>query len=325
MDCSFGFRRGCSAHQALEALREGLMEMKGGWLLEVDIQGYFDALDHAKLRAILDQRVRDGVLRRAIHKWLRAGIVEDGQLSYPESGTPQGGVISPLLANIYLHTVLDMWFEEEVKPHLEGVAFLIRYADDFVLVFSTDVDARRVHQLLSDRFAEYGLKLHPDKTRLVRFGRPLYRSRGRGVCAGGAPETFVFLGFTHYWARSQKGNWVIKRKTARDCFRRSLRRIGDWCRRNRHRRVAEQHRSLCEKLRGYDEYYGITGNSHSLGNFHWRVEQLWRKWLNRRSQRSRMTWARFRKLTRQYPLPEARCVHSSYATWRIHGPRSRMR
>jgi RNA-directed DNA polymerase len=308
LDCSYGFRPGRSAHDALIALREGLMSMKGGWILDVDIQGYFDHLDHGKLREILDQRVRDGVLRRAIHKWLQAGVLEQGALSYPESGTPQGGVISPLLANIYLHTVLDKWFEEEVRPRLKGVAFLIRYADDFVLAFSTEEDARRVYEVLLQRFARYGLTLHPEKTRLVRFRRPLYRSEGKGEdWTGQRPETFDFLGFTHYWGRSRKGNWAIKRKTARDRFRRSLRQVADWCRHHRHWRVAEQHRALCQKLEGYDEYYGITGNSDAVSDFHWWVTRFWRKWLDRRSQRGRMTWRRFRLLLQRYPLPEARC------------------
>jgi group II intron reverse transcriptase/maturase len=197
LTCSYGFRPGRSAHQALEALRDGLMAMQGGWVVELDIQQFFGALNHGQLRSILDQRVRDGVIRRAIDKWLKAGVLEHGGIMHPERGTPQGGVISPWLANIYLHEVLDVWFEHEVKPRLRSEAMLIRYADDAVLIFATEVDARRVLDVLPKRFGKYGLILHPDKTRLVPFGCPSGTAR-RG------PGTFDLLGFTHYWTNSRR-------------------------------------------------------------------------------------------------------------------------
>lgn len=310
LDCSFGFRPKRSAHGLLYHLREGLMRMKGAWILDVDVQGFFDNLDHAKLREILDHRVRDGVLRRMIHKWLKAGVMEERELWYPDSGTPQGGVISPLLANIYLHEVLDTWFESMVQPVLEGEAFLLRYADDFILAFTSGKDARRVLQTLPKRFAKHGLTIHPTKTRLVRFLRPRYNSPGQGEDeTGRPPETFDFLGFTHYWGRSQKKNWVIKRKTARDRLNRALKRITAWCRQNRHRKVAAQHTDLCKKLHGHYRYYGITSNSVALGTFLWKVERVWRKWLHRRSQHSRMPWSRFRALKRAYPLPQPYCAN----------------
>ncbi|MGH7286852.1 MAG: group II intron reverse transcriptase/maturase, partial [Myxococcota bacterium] len=190
-DCSYGFRPRRSAHQALEALRQGLMDVGGGFVLELDIERFFDALDHQKLREILRQRVRDGVLLRLIGKWLDAGVLEEGSLVHPETGTPQGGVISPLLANVFLDMVLDVWFEDVVRPRLRGRALLVRYADDAVMVFSSEEDARRVWKVLSRRFAKFGLSLHPEKTRLLRFGRPSPRDP--------RPETFDFLGFTHYW------------------------------------------------------------------------------------------------------------------------------
>src|SRR4051812_13158471 len=196
LDCSYGFRPGRSAHQALDALWHRLMEVRGGWVLEIDIRKFFDALDHRHLHAILRQRVRDGVLLRLIGKWLNAGVLEDGCVTHPETGSPQGGVVSPVLANAYLHEVLDTWFEDTVKPRLEGRAYLIRYADDAVLVFERESDARRVLDVLPKRFGKYGLTLHPEKTRLVPFQglRPGAPPRPRD----GRPGTFDFLGFTHY-------------------------------------------------------------------------------------------------------------------------------
>jgi group II intron reverse transcriptase/maturase len=304
LDCSYGFRPGRSAHQALADMWKGLMKMGGGWVLEIDIQGFFDELDRAQLRSFLDRRVRDGVIRRTIDKWLKAGVMEEGRLSHPETGTPQGSVISPLLANLYLHEVLDQWFEEEVRSRLHGRAFLTRFADDAVLSFERQDDARRVFAVLPKRFGRFGLRLHPEKTRLVPFRHPARESlRSKG------PGSFAFLGFTHYWARSRRGNWVVKRKTAASRQRRALREIGRWCRRHRHQSVAWQHWQLSRKLRGHYAYYGITGNSRALGAFWYQTRRSWRKWLNRRSNRARMTWTRFERLTQRYPLPGPKIVH----------------
>src|SRR5882672_5725751 len=209
--CSYGFRPGRSAHQLLEGLWNTTMKMGGGWVIEVDIRKYFDAIPHDQLREIIRQRVIDGVLIRLIGKWLNAGVLEDGELSAPESGTPQGGVISPLLANIFLHAVLDEWFEREVKPRLDSDAWLFRYADDAVIMFANEKDARRVYEVLPKRFAKYGLTLHPDKTRLIEFRRP---GRGPKDSNPKGPATFDLLGFTHFWSVSRSGWWVVKRKTA---------------------------------------------------------------------------------------------------------------
>jgi group II intron reverse transcriptase/maturase len=201
LECSYGFRPERSAHDAIRRLHQGIMRMGGGWVVEIDIRKYFDTVDHAKLREIVRERIRDGEILRLIGKWLNAGVLEEGRKSFPETGTPQGGVISPMLANVYLHKVLDVWFEEEVKPRLNGQAFLVRYADDAVLCFASERDARRVMGVLPKRFEKYGLKLHPDKTRLLRFKPP---SPGREE----RRETFDFLGWTHYWGQTQKGQWV---------------------------------------------------------------------------------------------------------------------
>jgi group II intron reverse transcriptase/maturase len=289
------------------------MDMGGGWVLEVDIQGFFDALDHSHLRAFLDQRVRDGVLRRMIDKWLKAGVLEDGQLKCPETGSPQGGVVSPILANLYLHVVLDRWFEVDVKPRLRGSAFLVRYADDLVIAFANEQDARRVHDVLAKRLAKYGLTLHPEKTRLVRFHRPNPASTGKGQDASGErPGTFDLLGFRHYWCRSRRAYWVIKQKTAPSRFTRALKRVAEWCQRNLHRPVGEQYHVLAAKLLGHCQYYGITGNSVALARFRHKMMRVWRFWLNRRSQRARMTWERFNAMLRQFPELPAKCVHSVY-------------
>jgi RNA-directed DNA polymerase len=271
--------------------------------VEVDIRKFFDTLDHAHLRALLRQRVRDGVLLRLIDKWLKAGVLEEGELTHPEAGTPQGGVISPLLANVYLHYVLDVWFEEVVKPCLKGRAFLVRYADDFVMGFACEEDARRVLAVLPKRFGKYGLTIHPDKTRLVPFVRPGRRSTVAGEGAESQPGSFDFLGFTHYWSLSKKGNPVVKRKTAGSRFHRAVKKIGEWCRLNRHLPVGEQHRTLGLKLRGHFRYYGVIGNLPSLSRFRYEAVRLWRKWLSRRRRRGQFTWARLNALLRAVPLP----------------------
>ena len=242
-ECSYGFRPKRSAHKALEALWKQLMGTQGGWVLEIDIQQFFEMLDHAHLRTFLQQRVRDGVLLRLIGKWLNAGVMEDGSVSFPDAGTPQGGVISPLLSNIYLHYVLDEWFESEIRPRLQGSACLIRFADDALLTFVREEDARRVLKVLPKRFAKYGLSLHPDKTRIVPFQQPPHGATGKGG-PGQRPECFDLLGFTHYWGRSRKGQWVVKRKTASNRLRRATRKIHNWCRWNRHLPLRQQHRVL---------------------------------------------------------------------------------
>jgi RNA-directed DNA polymerase len=306
--CSFGFRRWRSAHQALETLWEQSMNLGVRWILDVDVRKFFDTLDHHHLRELLQLRVRDGVILRLIGKWLNAGVMEDGATHYSDTGSPQGGVISPILANVYLHYVLDQWFHEVVLPRLRGRAYLIRFADDFVIGFTDETDARRVLEVVSKRFAKYGLAIHPEKTRLVPFGKP--HEPGRRL-ENMKPETFDFLGFTHYWAKSRRGQWVIKRKTASSRLSRSLQAISVWCRIHRHQLLAEQHAALTLKLRGHYQYYGITGNSAALGTFARAVTHCWFKWLRRRH-RTRPSWAWFQRLLARFPLPSPRAIHSLY-------------
>ena len=312
LDCSYGFRPGRSAHDALTSFRGQAMRhwRTGVTVLEVDIRKFFDNLDHQHLRQFLRLRVRDGVLLRLIDKWLKAGVMEDGNVSYPDSGSPQGGVISPLISNVFLHYVLDVWFEQEVKPRLRGQAFLIRYADDFVIGFRDRRDAERVREVMPKRFGKYGLTVHPTKTKLVPFRPPSSRTKDKGGLDD-RPGTFDLLGFTHYWAKSLKGYWVVKLKTASDRFTRAVRSIDQWCHDNRHLSLAEQQHTLNQKLRGHYAYYGVTGNSDAMNRFRQEVENRWRKWLNRRNNIRSMHWQRFCALLRRYPLAPARAMRST--------------
>ena len=304
-DCSYGFRPGRSAHGALESFWSQMMSMNGGWVVEVDVEKFFDMLDHKHLQEFVRQRVNDGVVKRLIGKWLNAGVQEEGGFHRPTTGTPQGGVISPLLANIYLHEVLDVWFEDEVKLRLRGKSFLVRYADDFVMGFSEEADAKRVLEVLSKRFGKYGLTVHPTKTRLVDFRRP----RPQGPGPGYRPGNFDLLGFTHYWSLSRKGNWVIKRKTAKGRFKRALKAMATWCRRAMHLPMTTQHRTLSQKLKGHNGYYGITGNAEALDRFRSAVRRAWQRALGRRSQKG-MNWERFKELEKRFKLPPAIAIHS---------------
>ena len=304
-DFSYGFRPRRSAHDALEALQRTTTMMGGGFILEVDIERFFDTLDHARVREILSHRVRDGVIARLIGKWLNAGVMQGNTLTHPEAGTPQGGVISPLLANIYLHEVLDEWFVREVRPRLSGRVELVRYADDFVFVFAQKKDAERVLDVLPKRFGAYGLTLHPDKTRLVPFRRPDLDDRDGNA----GPGTFDLLGFTHHWGLSRSGKWIVKRRTAKDRFSRTLRRIQGWCRVHRHLDVEAQRHALAQKLQGHYGYFGITGNYMGLARLLHEVTAVWRKWLSRRSQNAALTWPQMHALLKRHPLPMPRIVH----------------
>ena len=307
--CSYGFRPGRSAHQALRQLSGVITVRKQHWVLDVDIRKYFDSIPHQQLRAILDQRVTDGVIRRMIDKWLKAGVLEDGLLRFATEGTPQGGVISPMLSNIYLHHVLDGWFEDEVRPCLKGNATLVRFADDFVMTFETHHDAKRVLEVLGKRLERYGLALHPDKTRFIDF-RPERRGGTQPDCKD---PPFDFLGFTHTWVKSQKGNNVVRQTTAKNRLARALVAVKDWCQTNRHRPVRVQHAQLSAKLRGHYAYYGITGNIRQVHRYRQQVTKIWRKWLERRTRSKRLTWARFNAFLARHPLPRARIIHR-YAT-----------
>lgn len=310
LDCSYGFRPGRSAHQALDSVWRQTMDMGGCWILDVDVRKFFDTIDHGHLRDFLKRRIRDGVLLRLIGKWLNAGVLEAGCVAQPATGSPQGGVISPVLSNLFLHYVLDEWFAREVQPRLKGKSFLIRYADDFVMGFACEEDARRVLAVLPRRFAKYGLTIHPEKTKLVPFERPGGASERPDEKRPEPPGTFDLLGFTHFWSRSRRGTWVVKRKTSRSRFSRGLGSLKAWFRTHRHLAVTAQHQTLCQKLTGHFAYYGITGNSVALARFRWLAVRLWRRSLSRRRRAGAIPWDQFNRFLERYPLPPPIPIHS---------------
>lgn len=303
-DFSYGFRSGRNPHQALHELRERCMGMNGGWVIDVDVQGYFDNIPHGKLIEVVKERVNDGGMIRLIGKWLNAGVMEEGSVSYAEKGTPQGGVISPILSNIYLHHVLDRWFVEEVKPRMKGEAYLIRYADDAVIVCELEEDAKRIMRVLPKRFGRFGLTVHPKKTKLVRFKRPGGGDEGKGN------GTFDFLGFTHYWTKSRRGYWVVKRKTIGKRMRRAIKGFWQWCRENMHEPIKEQYKKLSQKLRGYYQYYAIRGNYRALERVYESVRRAWHYWLRRRDRRKALTWEKYEEMLDLFLLPRPRIIHA---------------
>ena len=311
LDCSYGFRPGRSAHDAIRRLDHIVHRGEVSWILEADVMSFFDSLDRTKLKEMLQSRVADGSLLRLIGKCLHVGILDGAAYSTPELGAAQGSVLSPILGNIYLHYVLDHWFETVVKPRLNGKASLVRYADDLVICFELEQDARRVMDVLPKRMAKYGLSLHPDKTRLFPFRPP---PTGRSGDSKGK-ATFDFLGFTLYWARARTGRWGMWCKTRSASLRRSLTAIYDWCRRHRHLPVQAQRKALARRVRGHYNYFGVSGNFRSLLNFADGVRRAWHKWLCRRSQRSRLTWERYAELfTTRWQLPKPRIAVRIWGT-----------
>jgi RNA-directed DNA polymerase len=310
-DCSYGFRPQRNAHQALRSLRNHILDESGTWILDVDLRKYFDSIEYAKLRAVLDKRVVDGVIRKLIDKWLKAGVMEQGRLHYAASGTPQGGVISPLLANVFLHYALDEWFVKAVQPRLAGHASLTRYADDFVMVFRSISDASRVWKALEGRMQRFGLQLHPEKTRLIdfRFRRPQQQGWHSDMAT-----TFNFLGFTHVWSKSRRGKWIVLQRTAKDRVARTLKAINERCRLMRQDPIREQQRRLSAMLKGHYSYFGITGNGRALRVVHHQVERYWHKWLCRRSRKSHIPWRSFQLLLKMLPLPRPQIMHCYTAT-----------
>ncbi|MBA7711562.1 hypothetical protein ES703_120528 [subsurface metagenome] len=302
---SHSFRKGHSQHKALHELREQCLRLNIGWIVGADITGLFDNIDHSHLREIIKRRVNDGGILRLIGKWLNAGVMEEGTVTYPEKGTPQGGVISPLLSNIFLHCVLDDWFVKEVKPRMKGRCFIIRWADDFIIGFEVESDVRRVLAVLPKRFNRFGLSLHPEKTKIIPFKRPSSNNED-----GNGNGTFDFLGFTFYWSKSRRGYWVIKKKTMRKRLSRFMKGLWRWCRDNRHEPLKEQHRVLCLKLRGHYQYYGVRSNYKALEVIFEFAEKAWRYWLSRRSHKGGIKWEKFEKIRGSFSLPKPMIVHN---------------
>ena len=305
LECSYGFRPGRSAHDALRAVHQMAFRERITVVLEADIQAFFDSIDRKKLLELLQIRVADPPLLRLLGKCLHVGVLDGEEFSKPDEGTAQGSIISPMFGNVYLHYVLDLWFERDIKPRLKGHARLIRYADDFVIGFESRGDAERVLAVLHKRMAKYGLTLHPDKTRLIPFMRPC-----KGQSGASDSGSFDFLGFTMYWCKTRRGGWRLGMKTRKARVQRTLVSLSDWCRRHRHLPLKDQHAALSRRLRGHYRYFGVNGNMPSLQQVQYQATRMWLKWLRRRSQRGgRMTWARLGAFLHAHPLPAPRiCV-----------------
>ena len=297
-DFSNGFREKRGAHDAIKSVRDGCYQAKVSEIIDADVSKFFDDMPHDRIREILRLRVNDGKIIQLIGRWLKAGVVEDDGVSYPACGSPQGGVISPLIANIFLHHVLDEWFVKQVQPKLKGRSFLVRFADDFILGCEVEADARKIMRVLPKRFGKYGLTIHPDKSKTVHFRWPSRYSKKSNT------GTFDFLGFTHYWGRSRNGNWVVKRQTMRKRQARVMRSIYVYCRENRHESVMTQLKGLNIKLRGIYNYYGIRCNYRPLWMIYQHTRTCWRKWLSRRSHTGFITWEKFEKFLKIWKLPE---------------------
>jgi RNA-directed DNA polymerase len=307
LDCSYGFRPGRGAHQALDEVGRVICTRPTGWILELDISSYFDTMVREQLIEMIEKRVSDDSVLRLIQKWIQVGVIEEGRLLVSETGTGQGQPISPLLANVYLHYVLDEWFEEVVKPRLKGEAHEIRFADDGILCFEHKEDAEKVKEVLTKRFGKFGLTLHPEKTRLVEFGRNAAKNAKK---QGKKPAPFDFLGLTHICARSRQGKFTVHVKTIGKRLRRGLKAIAAWCQKHRHEPVDEQQKTLNAKLRGHYQYYGRPTNFRSIRQFYRRVRRIWKKWLGRRTRGRWLTWDRYAEILRQYPLLQPRIMHS---------------
>lgn len=303
---SFGFRKGRNQHQALGEFREGCLRNRVSWVVDMDVQGYFDRINHKLLLEFLRKRIADESILRLIGKWLKAGVVEEGELHLSEEGSPQGGVISPVLANVFLHYVLDEWFEKDIRPVLNAKGCMVRFADDSLVGFSSELDAKRFMKVLPKRFKKYGLTVHPEKTKLVRFVKPK-----AGQPKDKANGTFDFLGFTLYWGKTLSNTWAIKRKTSRKKLNVKMSKIWEWCKKHRHWSLREQHQILCAKLRGHYQYYGVRCNMRSLEKFLQHTRYCWRRWLGRRHRNGFIEWEKFQeKIEKYFPLPFPKIVHS---------------
>jgi group II intron reverse transcriptase/maturase len=310
LECSYGFRPGRSAHDALRALKGAVRKGSVNVILEADIESFFDTLVRPNLLEMLQKRIADRSLMRLIAKCLHVGVLDGEKFTRPGEGTVQGSIISPMLGNIYLHNALDKWFEEEVKRRLNGRSFLVRYCDDFIMGFERMDDAKRVMGVLGKRLKRFGLGLHPEKTRLINFQRP-----SLGQMSGKGPGSFDFLGFTVYWRRNNRGRgWHMSWKTRKARLGRAMKAIYDQCRRQRYWSVPEQHKALVRRIRGHFNYFGVNDNTKSLSLIIEKVKRSWYKWLNRRSQRSRMNWNRFNDLLKDFPFPEVRVYVDLWGT-----------
>jgi group II intron reverse transcriptase/maturase len=300
LKCSYGFRPRRGAHDAIRELNGVVRRGHANYIVEADIVSFFDNIDRKMLMEMLRARIADERLMRLVGKCLHVGVLDGEEFLEPSEGTAQGSSLSPLLGNVYLHHVIDLWFEREVRPHLRAGNALVRYADDFVMCFEHEEDAAYVWSILEQRFKTYGLSLHPKKTRSFVFRPP---SEG----GPGGSTTFDFLGFTLHWQRTRSGNaWRVAFRTRGARLRRAIKSVTEWCRSHRHDPIEKQHQTLKRKLEGHFNYFGVNGNTSALSRLRYWATRAWKKWLDRRSQRARMPWRRFNELLRRFPLPRAR-------------------
>lgn len=310
---SYGFRVGKSCHQALKRINDLVMTKHLNHVIEADIKGFFDNVEHAKLIEWLQVRIKDKRFVRYVVRFLKAGYMEEGAFKKTERGTPQGGNISPMIANMFLHYVVDEWFEKDMKPRMKGQGYVVRYCDDFVVLVQRKEDAQMVHTELKQRLGENGLVMNEEKTRVLSFGRFEKENAQR---TGRRPNTFDFLGITHFIGISRWGNFKVGRKTSKKRMRRSCVAMSQWLASIRNTTpLKEWWKLLTAKMLGHYAYYGISDNSHSIGVYYWQVRRMVYKWLNRRSQKASMSWDGFHKYLEQYPLPKPRIVHKFYVPY----------
>ncbi|GAV23535.1 group II intron reverse transcriptase/maturase [Carboxydothermus pertinax] len=307
---SYGFRPGRGCHDALRKLNDIIMSKKINWIVDADIKGFFDHVDHKCMMKCLEVRIRDSRLLRLIARMLKAGVIEEGKFRASDEGTPQGEIISPVLANIYLHYVLDLWFEKVVKRQCKGSALMIRYADDFVFCFQYESEARKFYSMLIKRLEKFNLSIAKEKSKIIEFG--MYAHKNRQKQGKGKLETFDFLGFTHYCGQSRNGKFRVKRKTSRKKFKAALLRMKEWIKTNRTKPVIKLLEEIRVKLIGHYRYYGITDNGKMLSKFWYETGKLIFKWLNRRSQRNSYTWEKFLSLLEKRPLPKPKIYVSIF-------------
>lgn len=313
LNSSYGYRLKRNAHEALKAVNDGLMGQKVNWIVDADVKAFFDNINHDWMIKCLKQRIADPNFLTLIRRMLKAGVVTEGIRTDTEQGTPQGGIISPILANIYLHYVLDLWFEKKLKPKLRGYAGMVRYADDFVIGCQYPEEAKRIVEATKDRFSQFGLTLVEDKTRLIEFGR--FAKERRAERGKGKPETFTFLGFTHYCDTTRKGAFVVRHKTSRQKYQASVKRLKEWMRSMKNQQaLPDLWNTLSLKLRGHYQYYGMSGNTRKLQSFHFEAERLAFQWLNRRSQRKSWNWEQFHRYLERFPLPQPKIVYALHST-----------
>lgn len=313
LEVSYGYRPKRNAHTALKAVHEMIMGQKVNWIVDADIKAFFDNVNHEWMMKCLKQRITDPNFLTLIRRMLKSGVVTEGVRTATEHGTPQGGIISPILANIYLHYVLDLWFEKKGKPALRGYAGIVRYADDFVIGCQYSDDAHQCIALIKDRFNQFCLTLAQDKTRVIEFGR--FAKERRTERKKGKPETFNFLGFTHYCGTTRKGTYVVELKTSKQKYQASVKRMKDWLKTVKNRKpLPDIWNLLILKLRGHYQYYGVSGNYRKIRDFQEQTERLAHKWLNRRSQKKSWSWEQYHRYLERYPLPKPRIVYNIYAT-----------